>query len=194
MRRSVVAGNWKMHGSTASIEALATALGESVSGQGCDVIVSPPFPYLSLVHRLVSKQGIGVAGQTCSEHAQGAHTGEVAADMLVDLGCDWVILGHSERRQAGETDAAVAAKAVAARAAGLRPILCVGETLEQRQAGEAEAVVTAQLEALAGGLTTGDMIAYEPVWRRKCTRRFARSWPCWTRRSQRRRGFFTVAA
>jgi triosephosphate isomerase len=153
-----------MHGSTASIEALAKALGDSVSSAGCDVIVSPPFPYLSLVRSLVSERGIGVAGQDCSEYGQGAHTGEVAADMLVDLGCNWVILGHSERRQAGETDAMVAAKAAAARSAGLKPILCVGETLEQRKAGEAEAVVTAQLQALAHGLSPGDMVAYEPVW------------------------------
>lgn len=164
MRRSVVAGNWKMHGSVASIEALSSALAGNVSATGCDVIVSPPFPYLSLVRDAVSAAGIGIAGQNCSEFPQGAHTGEVSADMLAELGCEWVILGHSERRQAGETDAQVAAKAAAARGAGLKPILCVGETLDQRQAGEAEAVVTAQLEALADGLSDGDMVAYEPVW------------------------------
>lgn len=164
MRPSVVAGNWKMHGSAASIEALASALADTVSPSGCEVVVSPPFPYLSLVLGKVAGTGIGVAGQNCSEFPQGAHTGEVSADMLADLGCEWVILGHSERRQAGETDAQVAAKAAAARSAGLKPILCVGETLDQRQAGEAEAVVTAQLAALADGLSEGDLIAYEPVW------------------------------
>ncbi len=164
MRRSVVAGNWKMHGSSASIEALLAAIGDSVANPGCDVIVSPPFPYLELVQRLLAGTAVSIAGQNCSEHAQGAHTGEVAADMLVDLGCEWVILGHSERRQAGESDEQVAAKAVAARGAGLKPILCVGETLDQRRAGEAQAVVTAQLRALAAQLTEGDVIAYEPVW------------------------------
>jgi triosephosphate isomerase len=164
MRRNVVAGNWKMHGSTASIEALLSELSKMTSDSSCDVIVGPPFPYLALVHRMMSGTGVTVAGQNCSEHSQGAHTGEVAADMLVDLGCEWVILGHSERRQAGETDAEVAAKAAAARAVGLKPILCVGETLDQRRAGEAETVVTAQLQALAAGLGEGDVVAYEPVW------------------------------
>ncbi len=153
-----------MHGTASSIEALVSGLTGSVSADACDVIVSPPFPYLELVHRMVEGSGIGLAAQNCSAHAQGAHTGEVAADMLVDLGCEWVILGHSERRQAGENDAEVAAKAVAARAAGLKPILCVGETLEQRKAGEAAAVVNSQLDALLDDLTDGDMIAYEPVW------------------------------
>ncbi len=164
MRRSVVAGNWKMHGSSSMIEDLVKALADSVSADACDVIVSPSFPYLPLVQQLAAGTGIGLAGQNCSAHSQGAHTGEVAADMLRDIGCDWVILGHSERRQAGETDQEVAAKAVAARSAGLKPILCVGETLEQRQAGDAVAVVTGQLEALVADLADGDMIAYEPVW------------------------------
>lgn len=164
MRRSVVAGNWKMHGSSAMIEDLATALAESVASDSCDVIVSPPFPYLSLVQKLTTGTGISTAGQNCSAFEPGAHTGEVAASMLADIGCQWVILGHSERREAGETDDEVAAKAAAARQAGLKPILCVGETLEQRQAGDAVAVVTAQLETLVADMAAGDMIAYEPVW------------------------------
>ncbi len=164
MRRSVVAGNWKMYGSGSMIEGLVTALAASVATDACDVIVSPPFPYLSLVQQLAKGTGIGLAGQNCSAFEPGAHTGEVAAAMLADIGCQWVILGHSERRQAGETDSEVAAKAAAARQAGLQPILCVGETLEQRQSGDAVAVVTAQLEALVVDLAAGDMIAYEPVW------------------------------
>ncbi len=168
MRRSVVAGNWKMHGSLSMIEDLVQALVASLkadnSADACDVIVSPPFPYLALVNTLTAGTAIGLAGQNCSASAPGAHTGEVAAEMLADVGCGWVILGHSERRQAGETDAEVAAKAAAARGAGLKPILCVGETLAQRQAGDAVTVVTAQLDALVAELTAGDMIAYEPVW------------------------------
>ena len=153
-----------MHGTTASIEALVQGLLGSASGGNCDVIVSPPFPYLTLVHRMVEGAGIEVAAQTCSAHAHGAHTGEVAADMLADIGCQWVIVGHSERRQAGEADEDVAAQAVAARSAGLKPILCVGETLDQRQAGQAVSVVTGQIEAFVADLAEGDVIAYEPVW------------------------------
>jgi triosephosphate isomerase len=164
MRRRVVAGNWKMHGSSERIRTLATSLVDMVSCESVDVIVSPPFPYLQLVRRITSGAGIGLAGQDCSQYPEGAHTGEVAADMLADVCCEWVILGHSERRQAGESDADVAAKATAARGAGLKPILCVGETLAQREAGNAREVVTAQLEALVDGLAEGDMIAYEPVW------------------------------
>jgi triosephosphate isomerase len=118
-----------------------------------------------LVLEQASGTAMQVGGQNCSEHAQGAHTGEVAADMLADIGCGWVVLGHSERRQYfAETSELVAEKARTARAAGLKPILCVGETLEQRQAGNAEAVVTDQLRPLIEDLTDTDVIAYEPVW------------------------------
>ena len=165
MRRSLVAGNWKMHGSTETVQPLLGDLVAAVNDVNCDVLVCPPFPYLPAVLEQAAGSALQVGAQNCSEHGQGAHTGEVAADMLSDIGCGWVILGHSERRQeAGETSELVAAKARVARAAGLKPILCVGETLEQRKAGDAESVVTGQLAPLMADLTDTDVIAYEPVW------------------------------
>ena len=154
-----------MHGSTASVRPLMSGLVQGLDSIHCELLVCPPFPYLPMVLEQASGTAIQVGGQNCSEHAQGAHTGEVAADMLADIGCGWVVLGHSERRQhAGETSELVAEKARAARAAGIKPILCVGETLEQRRAGNAEAVVTDQLRPLIGDLIDTDVIAYEPVW------------------------------
>lgn len=169
MRSSLVAGNWKMHGSVASIgpliDGLVAGLVGRIGGAACEVAVCPSFAHIPLVLERAAGSAIRVGGQDCSEHTEGAFTGEVAAEMLADLGCEWVILGHSERRQyAGETSELVASKAVAARAAGLKPILCVGETLEERQAGKAEAVVAAQLEPLLATLGDTDVIAYEPVW------------------------------
>ena len=165
MRRSLVVGNWKMYGSASSIGELVPALA-AAAGSGTEVVVCPVTLHIPLVLQLAAGSGLEVGSQNCHEQEQGAFTGEVAAAMLAEAGCKWVILGHSERRQYyGETDASVAAKSVAARAAGLTPILCVGETLEQRQQGQAEAVVTAQLAALAEvGLEETDVIAYEPVW------------------------------
>lgn len=165
MRRKLVVGNWKMHGSSSSIEALVPALA-AAAGSRTEVVVCPVAVHIPQVLQLAADSGLAVGGQNCHQHEQGAYTGEVAASMLADAGCKWVILGHSERRQYyGETDALVAAKSIAARAAGLIPILCVGETLEQRQQGRAEAVVTAQLAALVEvGLEETDVIAYEPVW------------------------------
>jgi triosephosphate isomerase len=154
-----------MHGSSSSIEALVPALAATTSAQ-TEVVVCPVSVHIPLVLQLAADSGLEVGAQNCHEQEQGAYTGEVAASMLAEAGCKWVILGHSERRQYyGETDALVAAKSIAARAAGLTPILCVGETLEQRQQGEAQAVVTAQLAALVEvGLEVTDVIAYEPVW------------------------------
>jgi triosephosphate isomerase len=158
-------GNWKMHGSSNSIEALVPALA-AAAGSQTEVVVCPVSVHIPLALQLAEGSGLEIGAQNCSEHEQGAYTGEVAAAMLAEAGCKWVILGHSERRQYyRETDALVAAKSIAARAAGLTPILCVGETLEQRQQGQAEAVVTAQLAALVEvGLEETDVIAYEPVW------------------------------
>jgi triosephosphate isomerase len=160
MKRSrLVAGNWKMHGSRASIAALLDALVKE-NPSGCAVCA--PFPYLAQVAERLRGSAIAWGAQNASEHAQGAYTGEVSAAMLAEFGCSYVIVGHSERRQLyRETDAQVAAKFAAVKAAGMTPILCVGETLEEREAGQTEAVVARQLEEVA---FENAVLAYEPVW------------------------------
>jgi triosephosphate isomerase len=160
MKRSrLVAGNWKMHGSRASIAALLDALVKE-NPSGCAVCA--PFPYLAQVAERLRGSQIAWGAQNVSEHAQGAYTGEVSAAMLAEFGCRYVIVGHSERRQLyGEGDALVAAKFAAVRSAGMTPILCVGETLQERDAGKTEAVVGRQLGAVDFG---NAVLAYEPVW------------------------------
>jgi len=158
-RGRLVAGNWKMHGSRASIAALLDALVKE-SPPSCAVCV--PFPYLAQVAERLRGSAIAWGAQNVSEHAQGAYTGEVSAAMLKEFGCRYALAGHSERRQLyGETDAQVAAKFAAARAAGITPILCVGETLQEREAGSTEEVVGRQLGAVK---FEGGVLAYEPVW------------------------------
>jgi len=162
-RVRLVAGNWKMHGSRASIRALLDSLlqGNPVSA-GTECAVCVPFPYLQQVAERLKGTAVAWGAQNVSEHAQGAYTGEVSAAMLAELGCRYVIVGHSERRQLyGESDAQAAAKFTAVRAAGLTPILCVGETLEEREAGRTEAVVARQLDAVD---FNDGVLAYEPVW------------------------------
>jgi triosephosphate isomerase len=133
----------------------------------CDFVVCAPYVYLEQLGQALSRDEIGA--QDVSAHQPGAYTGDIAAEMLKDAGCGWVIVGHSERRQwHGETDAAVAAKAERALQAGLRPIICIGETLQQREAGQTQAVLRSQLAAVlerigAEGLSSG-ALAYEPVW------------------------------
>jgi triosephosphate isomerase len=167
VRRPLVVGNWKMNGSRASIDALlGKLLGASVN-PGTDVVVCPAYVHLAQVVARCESSVIAVGAQDCSHNKSGAYTGDVAPEMLADIGCGWVILGHSERRQYhGESDALVAAKLSAAIAAGLHPIVCVGETREQREAGEAESVVRAQLlGALQGQVNLAALaVAYEPVW------------------------------
>ncbi|MBD8879784.1 MULTISPECIES: triose-phosphate isomerase [Rhodanobacter] len=169
MRKKLVAANWKMHGSRSMAGALCGEIAAAGTG-GVDVVVCPPFPYLGDVAAACAEAGIGVGAQDLSAHeGQGAYTGEVSAAMLADCGAQWVIVGHSERRQYhGESDALVARKFIAARAAGLTPILCVGETLAQHEGGEAEAVVARQLHAVlaACGIGAFDtaVISYEPIW------------------------------
>ena len=167
MRQTLVVGNWKMHGSRASVAALLGELVESLAAPTAEVAVCPSYVHLPQAVELCSGSAVAVGAQDCSHMPSGAYTGDVSAQMLVDTGCRWVILGHSERRQYHvESDELVAAKLGAAVAAGLSPIVCVGETREQRESGEAESVVASQLRGALDGQKdlAGLVIAYEPVW------------------------------
>ncbi|MCF6253429.1 MAG: triose-phosphate isomerase [Thiomicrorhabdus sp.] len=171
MRKPFVAGNWKMHGSKAFILNLVTGLNSKASElQGVDVAICPPSLYIDFTKRSLSTEAIAIGAQNMAEEPhQGAFTGEGSASMLKDLGCRYVILGHSERRAIyGETNAEVANKVQVALAAGITPILCVGETLEQRESGVMESVISEQLDAVldvVGIAAFKDIvIAYEPVW------------------------------
>jgi len=167
MRKKLVAGNWKMHGSLAENAALLSALKPALAG--IEAVVCVPFPYLAQAQSELAGSSIAWGAQNLSEHSKGAYTGEVSASMLRDFGCSYVIVGHSERRSLyGESDQQVAAKFIAAQAGGLVPILCVGESLEEREAGITEQVVARQLDAVIsaagiGALATA-IVAYEPVW------------------------------
>lgn len=169
MRSKLVAGNWKMHGSRSMATALVGELA-AARPEGVELLVIPPFPYLPLVADACADAGIALGAQDLSAHAgQGAYTGEVSGAMLAELGVGWVLVGHSERRQYhGEDDALVADKFTAALAAGLTPILCVGETRVERESGQTEAVILRQLRAVIGraGIAAfaTAVIAYEPVW------------------------------
>jgi triosephosphate isomerase (TIM) len=168
-RRKLVAGNWKMNGLYGTGTALAGALAARTAADrlGCDLLVCPPATLLFPVHAVLAESRVALGGQDCHALSQGAHTGDISAEMLKDAGCTHVILGHSERRQQhGETDAEVCAKLLAAGRAGLCVILCVGETLSEREAGNAIAVVTQQLERSIpqGAALDGLVVAYEPVW------------------------------
>ena len=171
MRQPLVIANWKMNGDSDTNRALVTALlgllKPAPQARRCEVVLCPSFPYLVEVRALLDGSAVELGAQDCSHSESGAYTGEVAAPMLADCGCRWVILGHSERRQYhGESDALVAAKMAAAVRAGLVPVLCVGETRDQREAGEAADVVTAQLRGALRDVASldGIVVAYEPVW------------------------------
>ncbi len=171
MRKPVIAGNWKMYKLIGDAVATAVALRPLVSNANhCEVIIAPPFTALKIVADRLEGSNIRVAGQDCAtETKHGAHTGEIAADMLLDAGATHVIVGHSERRQHYcESDTFVQRKIQSAVATGLTAIMCVGESLAQREAGTAESVVKGQLSGGLRGLTATDldriMIAYEPVW------------------------------
>ncbi|MHC8509586.1 MAG: triose-phosphate isomerase [Rhodospirillales bacterium] len=168
-RTPLIAGNWKMNTLPAEAGALAAAAGEAAAAVfgRAEVCVCPPFT--SLAAALAALQGApaAVGAQDCHAEASGAHTGDTAAEMLAAMGCAYVIVGHSERRtDHGETDAAVRAKAAAARRAGLTAIICVGETLAEREAGATEAVVERQIRGSVpeGARAADTVIAYEPVW------------------------------
>ena len=170
MRRRLVVGNWKMHGSLDANRALIAGIVREASRcAGAEIAVCAPYPYLSQVSELLRGSGVAWGAQNVSEHGVGAFTGEVSAGMLKEFGCRFVIIGHSERRALfGETDAHVAAKFQAARQAGLTPILCVGERLDERERGATGEVVLRQLEAVlakSGVAALGKaVLAYEPVW------------------------------
>jgi triosephosphate isomerase len=160
----LIAGNWKMHGSLAEAASLAQAVRDGATGLRARLLVCPTFLHVHAVAALLAGSAVAVGAQDCHPAAKGAHTGDIAAPMLRDAGATHVILGHSERRtDHAETDASVRAKAVAALAAGLIPIVCVGETEAERLAAQAEAVVRRQLaESLPDGFA--GIVAYEPVW------------------------------
>jgi len=170
MRRPILAGNWKMNLLRREVERLLDELRSAVAGVADrEVLVCPPFPYLAQAAAILEASPIQVGAQDCCWELHGAFTGEVSPEMLKDVGCTRVLLGHSERRQLlGETDERIHAKLRCAVKAGLNPILCVGETLEERQADRTWEVIRRQLERGLLGLevaeTAGLVIAYEPVW------------------------------
>ncbi len=169
MRKPIIAGNWKMNMTPVDAETLVSALIPLVKDAKCDVVVCPPYVDLSVVSRLVKGTNIHLGAQNIHWAAKGAFTGEVSADMLKAFGVEYAIIGHSERRQYfGETDEGVNARAKAALAAGITPIICVGETLEQRESGVTAAFVSGQAKAALAGMSEEDVkslvIAYEPIW------------------------------
>ncbi|ELQ15982.1 triosephosphate isomerase [Pseudomonas fluorescens BRIP34879] len=170
MRRTMVAGNWKMHGTRASVAELIDGLRELALPSGVDVAVFPPLLHVSQVVDGLKGTSIQVGAQNSAvEPGQGALTGEVAPSQLVDAGCAYVLVGHSERRQLmGESDEMLNRKFAAAQASGLIPVLCVGETLEQRESGKTIEVVSRQLDSIIDELGVDAfaraVIAYEPVW------------------------------
>ena len=170
MRRILVAGNWKMHGTGAMVQELLEGLLAGTQNESdVEMAVFPPYPYLAQAQAMLDGSSISWGAQSLNPVSHGAHTGEVSAGMLLDFGCRYVLVGHSERRAIyGESDQDVALRFEAALAAGLEPVLCVGETLEERENDETEAVVGRQLDAVLersgiGGFERA-IVAYEPVW------------------------------
>jgi triosephosphate isomerase (TIM) len=169
MRKRIVAGNWKLHGSRAFAHALLQAVIESRPQSAADIVVLPPMPYLSELIEHYAEKGLLFGAQDVSVNEQGAFTGEVSASILLDVGCRYGLVGHSERRQLhSESNELIAAKFAAAKKAGLTPILCVGETLHQREAEQTQWAIQKQLQAIiqVSGPQAFEnaVLAYEPVW------------------------------
>jgi triosephosphate isomerase len=170
MRKPLVAGNWKMHGSRAENASLVETLLDLLRPESrAEVLICPPFVYLWETGRMLKDTDVALGAQSVCAEPLGAFTGEISGSMLLDVGCRYVLVGHSERRQLyGESDALVARKFLATQAQGLTPVLCVGETLEERESGRTTQVVERQLEAVlsvSGVAALGNaVIAYEPVW------------------------------
>ena len=168
-RRTVIAGNWKMNKTPTQTKAFMTELkGLLPKGRWCDIALCVPAVCIPAAVRAMRETRVAIGAENCNAHTSGAYTGEIAADMLVDAGCKYVILGHSERRAMGETNVDVNAKVLAALENGLIPIMCVGESLEQREAGITEEWITMQIKT--GLASIGEdkirkmIIAYEPIW------------------------------
>ena len=169
MRRKLIAGNWKMNGSKTANAALLNDIKSGLGHPVCAIAVCVPAPYLAQCESELAGSPVAWGGQDLSVHDSGAFTGEISASMLVDFGCRYVIVGHSERRTYhGESDDLVAKKTARALQSGLIPIVCVGESLEQRESGKTESVVGAQIDAVLSAVAPDDLakivIAYEPVW------------------------------
>lgn len=171
MRRQIVAANWKMNGSSELVQQLVPAVRDGVAAldHGPEVVMMPPALYLAEVRARLGDSSIVVGVQNVAQWQSGAYTGEIAATMAADAGCEFALVGHSERRQLfGETDAQVATKVARVLEAGLHAMVCVGETLEERESGQAEAVVCRQVEGALQGVSVDDaekvVVAYEPVW------------------------------
>jgi triosephosphate isomerase len=169
MRRKLVVGNWKMNGSRTSNAVLLSEIVAGLAADGAASAVCVPAPYLAQCQAQLTGSSLAWGAQDVSAHASGAYTGEISLAMLQDFASSYVILGHSERRAYhGETDAQVAAKTVAALAAGITPIVCIGEHLDEREAGQTDAVVAKQLSVVLEAIQADDVaklvLAYEPVW------------------------------
>lgn len=169
MRKPIIAGNWKMHKSVADGVAFVSAVKSEVAGTDVETVICAPFTLLPSLVEAVKGTNIKIGAQNMHFEDKGAFTGEVSADMLLDIGVTHVIIGHSERRQYfAETDETVNKKAIKALAKGLVPIICCGETLEQREAGETKTLVKGQIEKAYAGISAVDavktVVAYEPIW------------------------------
>ncbi len=168
MRKTIIAGNWKMNKTPSEAAELAAAIAQ-IQGAKCEVVICPPFVDLFFAKKALEGSNVKLGAQNCHWKESGAFTGEISADMLIEAGCDYVILGHSERRQYfGETDETVNLRTKAALEKGLKTIVCVGETLEERENGITEKVIDRQVRLGLADLTREQManvvIAYEPVW------------------------------